>query len=414
MVDFRRSRHLRQSVMLAQTEQASRIVNGENSVEPEEKRSTAQLMSEGKQDWPIGTRDWERRAESVLSRRAFDWVAGAAGEESTLNANREAFDRWQLRPRVLTSTAGRDTAIDLLNTPSAAPFLLAPIGGQTVVHPDGELAVAGASKATGVPMIISQAASHSMEDIADELGGAPHWFQLFMVAEQDVTASLIRRAEACGSRAVVLTVDTTMPGWRDRDLRNRYVPFLENDGIGQYTSDPIFRARLSRTPDQDPRAAGEAMMQMFPNPSLSWDDVEWLRNQTSLPILIKGILRAEDARRALGAGMDGVIVSNHGGRQLDGVMTALDALADVRDAVGENALLLMDSGIRRGIDVVKALALGADAVLVGRPYIYGLAVGGQQGVEHVIKTLRAEIDLAFALVGSNSSKELDRSFVVSA
>ena len=382
-------------------------------MEPQENEVARQLISQARQDWPIGVREWEDGAKSILSQSAFDWISGGAGEEFTLRANREAFERWRLRPRMLTNTSQRISSIELFGSPSAAPFLLAPIGGQTVAHQNGELAVARATKATGIPMLISQAASHSMEDIADQCGDAPYWYQLFIVSDREFVFSLIRRAEATGCRAIVVTVDTTIPGWRDRDLRNGYVPFLENEGIRQYTSDPVFRSRLETSPDEDPKVAGAAMMQMFPNPSLTWADLSWLREQTPLPIAVKGILRGEDAERALSAGMDAIIVSNHGGRQLDGVVVALDALPEVRDAVGPHATVLMDGGIRRGTDVLKALALGADAVLLGRPYIYGLAVGGQQGVEHVITTLKAEVDSAFVLTGVSKVGELDRSFVTS-
>ncbi len=382
-------------------------------MEPRENQVAQQLISQARQDWPIGVDEWEERARAVLSRGTFDWICGGAGEESTLRANRAAFERWRLRPRTLINTSERNSAIELFDTPSAAPFLLAPIGGQTVAHREGELAVARAAKSTGIPMLISQAASHSMEDIAAQSGPAPYWYQLFIVSDREVVLSLIRRAEACGCRALVVTVDTTIPGWRDRDLRNGYVPFLEDEGIRQYTTDPVFRSRLETSPEEDPKAAGAAMMQMFPNPSLTWDDLGWLREQTSLPVLVKGILRGEDAERALAAGMDAIIVSNHGGRQLDGVMAALDALPEVRDAAGPDAIVLVDGGIRRGTDVVKAVALGADAVLLGRPFIYGLAVGGQQGVEHVITTLRAEVDSAFALAGVTTVNDLDRSFVMS-
>lgn len=378
----------------------------------EENQVARQLKSQARGEWPVGVKEWEEAAESVLSPEIFDWISGGAGEESTLRANRAAFERWQLRPRMLMNTSERNPSIELFGTPSASPFLLAPIGGQTVAHRQGELAVARAANATGIPMIISQAASHSMEDIVAASRNAPHWYQLFIVSDREVVLSLIRRAEACGCAALVVTVDTTIPGWRDRDLRNGYVPFLEDEGIRQYTSDPVFRSRLDASPEKDPEAAGAAMMRMFPNPSLSWDDLDWLRYQTSLPVLIKGILRGEDADRALAAGMDAIIVSNHGGRQLDGTMAALDALPAVRDAVGSDAIVLMDSGIRRGTDVLKAVALGADAVLLGRPVLYGLAVGGQRGVEHVITTLKAEVDSAFVLTGVSTRDDLDRSFVV--
>ncbi len=376
-----------------------------------ERRATEELFERGERAWPVGARDWEDAARAVLAEPSFDWLSGGAGEEWTLAANRAAFERRRLRPRVLAGTGNRTLAVELLGTTSPAPFLLAPIGGQTVAHPQGEIATAQAAGEAGVPMVVSTAASNSMEDIAVALGSTPGWYQLYWVSDDDVAASLARRAEQSGYRALVLTVDTPMVGWRDRDLRNAYIPFLRDEGVRQYTTDPVFRSRLAAAPEDDPQAAGAAMMAMFPNHDLTWDRLSWLREQTSLPILLKGILTAEDAFRAAAAGMDGVIVSNHGGRQLDGAVAALDALPEVRDALGPEAMVLMDSGIRRGTDVVKALALGADAVLLGRPYLYGLAVGGRAGVAQVLRTLIAEIDSALALVGARSPADLDSSFV---
>jgi len=226
-----------------------------------------------------------------------------------------------------------------------------------------------------------------------------------------VVASFVHRAEAAGYAAIVLTLDTLQLGWRVRDLRNRYLPFIAGEGIGQFTSDPVFRSRLSVSPENDPRGAGAAMVAMFSNLGLRWDDLAWLRERTRLPLLAKGVLRADDARRVLDAGFQGVIVSNHGGRQVDGAVAALDALVEVRDALGADTLVLMDSGIRRGTDVIKALALDANAVLLGLPYVYGLAVGGQAGVERVIRNLTAEIDLTLALIGAHDIKALDRSWI---
>ncbi len=362
--------------------------------------------------WPVGAEEWETRASQVLERGPFDYIAGGAGAESTMRANREAFDSWRLLPKMLVGTAERDFSVTVLGTRSSAPFLLAPIGVQTIAHPDGELAVARAAAATGVPLVVSTASSISMEAIAEAMGGTPRWFQLYWVNDREVVFSLIQRAEASGYSALVLTLDTLTLGWRDRDLRNRYLPFLDGEGIAQFTSDPIFRSRLTARPEEDPRAAAAAMVGMFSNLSLTWKDLEWLRQQTRLPILTKGILTAGDARRALESGMQGIIVSNHGGRQVDGAVAALDALVDIREALGPDALVMMDSGIRRGADVIKALALGADAVLLGRPYMYGLAVGGQAGVEQVIRLLIAEIDLTLALTGARTATDLDRSFVV--
>ncbi|MGH2703311.1 MAG: alpha-hydroxy-acid oxidizing protein [Actinomycetota bacterium] len=363
-------------------------------------------------DWPVGIEEWEQRASVTLTPSAFDWIAGGAGEESTIRANRAAFERRRLLPRVLVDTSSLDISVDISGTRSAAPFLLAPIGAQTVAHRQGEKASARAAHKTGIPLVISTAASYSMEEIAAECGDSPFWHQLYWVNDEEVVASFVHRAESCGASAIVLTVDSPMVGWRDRDLRNGYTPFIQEEGLRQYTSDPIFRSRLESAPEEDPVAASAAMTKMFTNVSLTWNRLEWLRGKTKLPIFVKGILRGEDARRALDEGMNGVIVSNHGGRQLDGEIASLDALSEVRSAVGDEALVLFDSGIRRGVDVVKALALGANAVLLGRPYIYGLAAGGQEGIEQVLHTLKAEIELAFVLVGAEKVSDLDTSFVV--
>jgi L-lactate dehydrogenase (cytochrome) len=298
-----------------------------------------------------------------------------------------------------------------LGTASPAPFFLAPVGVLSAARADGDLAVAGAAAASGIPWVVSTAASASMETIAQAVGGTPRWYQLYWVNDREVVASLVARAEAAGYAAIVLTLDTLQLGWRVRDLHNRYLPFIAGEGIGQFTSDPVFRSRLSVSPEEDPRGAGAAMVGMFSNLGLRWDDLGWLRARTRLPLLAKGVLRADDAHRVLDAGFQGVIVSNHGGRQVDGAIAALDALVEVRDALGDDAIVLMDSGIRRGADVIKALVLGANAVLLGRPYVYGLAVAGQAGVERVIRNLAAEIDLTLALVGGRDVKALDRSWI---
>ncbi len=360
---------------------------------------------------PLDPDEWESRAAAVLERGPFDYIAGGAGGESTMRANLDAFARWHLRPTMLAGNQQRDLRVSVLGTSSPAPFLLAPVGVLAAAHPDGDLAVARAAAAAGVPWVVSTAASTSMEAIAEAMGATPRWYQLYWVNDREVVISLLQRAEAAGYAAIILTLDTLQLGWRTRDLRNRYLPFILGDGIAQFTSDPVFRSRLSVSPEEDPRGAGAAMVGMFSNLGLRWDDLAWLRERTRLPLLAKGVLRADDARRVLDAGFQGVIVSNHGGRQVDGAVAALDALVEVRDALGDNALILMDSGIRRGADVIKALALGANAVLLGRPYIYGLAVGGQAGVERVIRNLMAEIDLTLALVGGRDVKALDRSWI---
>jgi len=360
---------------------------------------------------PIDPDEWESRAAAVLEPGPFDYIAGGAGGESTMRANRDAFTAWRLRPAMLAGNANRDLHVSVLGTSSPVPFFLAPIGVLSVAHREGDLAVARAAATLGVPMVVSTAASTPMETIAQAMGSTPRWYQLYWVNDREVVASLVQRAEASGYSAIVLTLDTLQLSWRVRDLRNRYLPFIRGEGIAQFTSDPVFRSRLPVSPEEDPQGAGAAMVGMFSNLGLRWDDLKWLRERTRLPLLAKGILRADDARRVLDAGFQGVIVSNHGGRQVDGAVAALDALVEVRDALGAKAPVLMDSGIRRGADVVKALALGANAVLLGRPYAYGLAVAGQAGVESVIRNLTAEIDLTLALVGGRDVKALDRSWI---
>jgi lactate 2-monooxygenase len=360
---------------------------------------------------PFDPDEWETRARATLQPGPFDYIAGGAGGESTMQANRDAFTRWRLRPAMLAGNQQRDLHVSVLGTSSPTPFFLAPVGVLSAAYPEGDLAVARAAAAAGVPWVVSTAASAPMEAIADAMGSAPRWYQLYWVSDREVVASLVQRAEAAGYAAIVLTLDTLQLGWRVRDLKNRYLPFILGEGIGQFTSDPVFRSRLSVSPEEDPRGAGATMIGMFSNLGLRWDDLKWLRERTRLPLLAKGVLRADDARRVMEAGFQGVIVSNHGGRQVDGAVAALDALVEVRDALGENAVVLMDSGIRRGADVIKALALGADAVLLGRPYVYGLAVAGQAGVERVIRNLTAEIDLTLALIGGGDIKALDRSWI---
>ena len=365
----------------------------------------------GGAEWPVAADDWEARARELLEQGPFDYVAGGAGSEATVRANREAFDRRRLRPRMLAGHTERDLSVEVLGLRSPVPFLLAPIGVLSIVHAEAELGVARASRATGVPLLLSSAASTPLEDVAAELGDAQRWFQLYWWGDRDLAASLVDRAAAAGYGAIVVTVDTLTLGWRDRDLRNGYLPFLGGEGLAQFFSDPLFRERLAAPPEEDVQTASLMALAAFPNLGLSWADLAWLRERTDLPILLKGILTAEDARLAFAHGVDGIVVSNHGGRQVDGAVAALDALVEVRDAVGPEAIVLMDGGIRRGADVLKAIALGADAVLLGRPYVYGLAVGGAAGVEAVIRQLTAELDLTLALAGGRSMRELDPSTV---
>jgi len=361
--------------------------------------------------WPLTAADWEAKAAEMLEPGPFGYIAGGAGTEATMRANLEAFERQRLRPRMLAGNLVRDLSIEVLGLRSPVPFLLAPIGVLSIAHPDAERAVARAAAATGVPMILSSAASTSMEDVALEVGGAPRWYQLYWFSDRGIAGSLVDRAAEAGYSAIVVTLDTLILGWRPRDLRLGYLPFLHGEGLAQFFSDPVFRSLLDTPPEEDVVGASVRALSLFSNLGLTWDDFDWLRERTELPILVKGILSAEDARTALEHGADGIVVSNHGGRQVDGAVASLDALIEVRDALGAEPSVLMDSGIRGGSDVLKALALGADAVLLGRPYVYGLAVGGQAGVEAVIRQLAAEIDLTLALIGGRSVRELDRTAV---
>ena len=365
----------------------------------------------GECPWPISSEAWEQAAQEKLDPGAFGYIVGGAGGESTVRANLEAFERRKIRPRMLTGNVERDLSVEVLGTPSPAPFFLAPIGVLSIAHEEGELAVARAAASLGIPMILSGAASHSLEEVADAMGDAPRWFQLYWVNDREIVASLVARAAAAGYRAIVVTLDTLALGWRPRDLAKAYLPFLSGQGCAQFFSDPVFCSRLERPPEEDVLTAAATMLAGYPNLGLTWDDLAWLRERTDLPLLVKGVLRADDAERARDAGIDGVVVSNHGGRQVDGAVAALDALVEVREALGAEATVLMDGGIRRGADVIKALALGADAVLVGRPYAYGLAVGGQEGVEQVLTQLWAETDVTLALAGGRSVRELDRAFL---
>jgi len=362
-------------------------------------------------EWPITADDWERAAAARLDPGAYGYIAGAAGAESTARANLDAFDRHRLRPRMLAGNVARDLSVDVLGLHSPVPFLLAPIGVLSIAHDDAEPAVGRASASSGVPMVLSGAATHPLEEVAET--GCPRWYQLYWPNDRELCASFVARAEAAGYAAIVVTLDTLTLGWRPRDLRAAYLPFLQGEGCGVYFSDPVFLSRLAKPPSEDPLTAAATMLAHFPNLGLAWDDLDWLRGQTSLPLLVKGILRADDARIALEHGIDGVIVSNHGGRQVDGAVASLDALIGVRDALPD-AVVLMDGGIRCGADIVKAIALGADAVLIGRPYVYALAVGGQRGVEELVQNLTAELDLTLALAGIGSVRELDRSWVTSA
>jgi lactate 2-monooxygenase len=359
---------------------------------------------------PFGWRETEAAAHAVMSPEAVGYVAGAAGAEDTMAANRAAFDRYRLVPRMLRGIpAQRDHGTTVLGTAMPAPVMLAPIGVLSIVHEDAERAVARAAARLGLPMIASTASSTTMEDIAaageDAAPGAPRWFQLYWPADRDLAASFVRRAEAAGYDAVVVTLDTWQLGWRPRDLATAYLPFLQSVGIANYLSDPAFRDGLDKTPEEDPGAAVLKFVGLFNNPALTWDDIAFLRDHTRLPLVLKGVQHPDDVRKAADIGVDGVVCSNHGGRQVDGAVASLDALPGVVEAAGDLPVLF-DSGIRSGADACKALALGAAAVLLGRPYVHGLALAGEDGVHHVLRCFLADLDLQAGLAGHRSVHEL--------
>jgi lactate 2-monooxygenase len=362
-----------------------------------------------KPPFPLAIEALEARAREVLRPEAAAYLFGGAGGEETVRANREAFRRWRLVPRMLRGVGRRDLSVELLGHRLPAPVLLAPIGVQGILHPEGELAVARAAAAVGLPFVLSTVSSQPLEAVAEAMGPAPRWFQLYWGRDPELTVSLIRRAEAAGYEALVVTLDTMLLAWREQDLAHAYLPFLQGEGLANYFSDPVFRSRLDEPPEANPTAAILMFARVFSNPDLTWDDLAFLKENTRLPILLKGILHPDDALRAAEAGLAGVIVSNHGGRQVDGAIAALEALPAVVDAVGERLIVLFDSGIRRSADVLKAMALGARAVLLGRPYACGLAVGGEAGVRFVLENLLAELDLALGLIGCRSWDEVDRS-----
>jgi isopentenyl diphosphate isomerase/L-lactate dehydrogenase-like FMN-dependent dehydrogenase len=354
-------------------------------------------------DLPIAWDALERAAAEKLDDGARGYVFGGAGSEDTQRENLEALARWRIVPRMLRDVAVRDLRTTVLGTAMPAPLLLSPVGVQSIIHPEGELAVARAAGELGVPLVASTASSFTLEEIAEagEAAGAgsPRWFQLYWPKSDDLAASFVARAEAAGYAAIVVTLDTPLLAWRPRDLQGAYLPFLKSIGIANYLADPVFRDMLEKSPEDDPQGAVGQFVGQFSNPAATWEGIDMLRSLTKLPLVLKGINHPDDARQARERGVDGVLVSNHGGRQVDGALAAVDALPGVVDAVGDDLTVLFDSGVRGGADVVKAMALGADAALVGRPYLWGLALGGADGVRAVLRALLGELDLTLALSG---------------
>jgi len=386
---------------------------------------------------PIAADELERRALRRLSRQAGGYLAGGAGVERTMAANRAAFDRYRIVQRMLRDVSRRDLSLELFGRRWPLPFALAPIGVLDLAHRDGDLAVARAAAEQGILFLASSQSSFPLEEIAEAGGTGPRWFQLYWSSRDELAHSFVTRAERAGYEAIVVTLDTTELGWRPRDLANGYLPFLAGRGIANYLSDSVFEGikdEVGKEADKPPLhpgllrpgllgslfemisawsegpsgalrrgtgtlAAARKFLAIYSRPDLQWSDLERLRTWTSLPILLKGILHPADARRALETGVNGLIVSNHGGRQVDGATAALDALPQVVRAAEGKLPVLFDSGIRCGADMLKALALGADAVLLGRPYAYGLALGGEAGVRSVITNFAADFDANLGLSG---------------
>ena len=395
---------------------------------------------------PTDFAELERRAKAKMSRRGWAYIAGGAGEGRTMAANRAALDRWAIVPRVLRDVSQRTMETELFGQKLTAPVLFSPVGAGALAHPDADVHIGRAAAELGVPYIFSNQGCAPMEDVAAAMDavtpGAPRWFQLYWSTDNRLVDSLIARAEKAGAAALTVTLDTTMLGWRPQDLNLGSLPFTRAEGISQYTSDPSFwqivAERLKAATDEkpevsigaiktllaiaknvpgdfkknltapEPRAAVQTFLDIYSNPSLNWADIASLRDKTSLPIVLKGIVHPDDARTAVDLGIEGIMVSNHGGRQIDGAISSTDALVDVVDAVGGKTKILVDSGFYTGADVFKALALGADAVCIGRPHMYGLALNGADGARDAVANILAELDLTLGLSGHTSIADLDR------
>ncbi|MFE2067372.1 lactate 2-monooxygenase [Streptomyces sp. NPDC059467] len=350
--------------------------------------------------FPMSYDDLEPLAQAAMPASVRSYVAGGAGDERTQRANVSAFERWGLVPRMMVGATDRDLSVDLFGMRLASPLFMAPVGviGLCAQDGHGDLAVARAAARTGVPMVASTLTVDPLEQVAAEFGDTPGFFQLYTPTDRELAESLVHRAEKAGFKGIVVTLDTWITGWRPRDLSTSNFPQLRGNCLANYTSDPVFRALLGgRSPKDDPQAAVALWARIFGNP-LTWDDLPWLRSITDLPLILKGICHPEDVRRAKDAGVDGVYCSNHGGRQANGGLPALDALPGVVEAA-DGMPVLFDSGVRTGADIVKAVALGATAVGVGRPYAYGLAYGGEAGLVHILRALLAEADLIMAVDG---------------
>jgi L-lactate dehydrogenase (cytochrome) len=365
--------------------------------------------------------DLRREARRFLPRAVFDFVDGAAQDERTVRRNNEAFGDFDLLPRVLRDVGEVDLSTELLGCPSALPIALAPTGGTGLVRTEGECDVAAAAGRLGIPCTLSTMSSRSIEEVAAATQ-TPLWFQLYVVRDRGRCREIIQRARAAGYRALLLTVDTAVTGGRERDLRNGFMlpPTVGPKMLGQGMRRPrwswqFVRGRMPTMGNFDDASLGirdqRVRVRGQIDPTLNWDDLGWITETWGGPVVLKGVVSATDARLAAEAGVRGLVVSNHGGRQLDGSPATIDVLAEIVDAVGDRMEVLLDSGVRRGADVARALALGASGCLIGRPFVYGLAAGGTAGVERAVRMLEGELRRTLALLGATSVGQLDRSFI---
>lgn len=355
---------------------------------------------------PINLFEYESLAPQYLSQMALDYYASGAWDEITLRDNRAAYERYKLRPRMLIDVSQRNLTTKILGQSIQMPILIAPMAFQCLAHPEGELATAKVAAKLGTIMVLSTFSTKKLEDVALASNLQKKlWFQLYVHRDRQLTRALVERAEAAGYQALCLTVDAPILGQRERDRRNKFT--LPSDmELANLTA--MANLEIPQTEDES------GLFAYFANqldPALTWEDIEWLQSLTSLPVVVKGILRGDDAIRAVEHGAKGIIVSNHGGRQLDGAIATIDALSEVVAAVGNQVDVLIDGGIRRGTDILKALALGAKAVLIGRPILWGLAVDGEAGVRHLLELLRDELDVAMALSGCARIENIDASLV---
>jgi lactate 2-monooxygenase len=398
-------------------------------------------ISGTKSSVPFDYQDLMSKARGQLSNEAYAYIAAGAGLEDTMQRNRNSFNQWRIVPRMLRNVSQRDISIELFGKRYETPFLTCPIGVLELAHKEADIAVAKATSSLGVPMIFSNQASVPMEDCAAVMGTAPRWFQLYWSKSNDLVKSLVERAEKAGCEAIVVTLDTTMLGWRTKDLDAAYLPFLKGKGIAQYLSDPVFQAMLDEPEDENAPAikpkmnwstiehilqvrtksdgdlkrmlkAIKTFISTYSRPSLEWEELKFLRTCTDLPILLKGILHPDDAQKAVEYGMNGIIVSNHGGRQVDGSVSTIEMLPQIVERVNDAIPVLIDSGIRGGADVFKCLALGATAVCIGRPYVYGLAIAGEVGVKTILENFIADFELTMGLAGCKSINEINESCLI--